>query len=448
MSIVLNLDFIASETLDSKITASGGANGTRVNSLGVIAAATTPRYDYDYTGVALGVLIEEARTNLFTYPSAFDNAAWTKVALNSVTADAATAPDNSSAADMFDFGSAFYPSAFRTVTTSNGAAHALSVFQKAGTTSTTSLELRGASGSAYDAAFTLSGSGTATLNGSAAGSPVASISRFAGGYYRSSVVKTTTNTGPVVIIGRQSGSDHDTVYMWGAQLEAGAFATSYIPATTASVTRSADSLSITGTDFSSWFNATEGTFVIEYDLIPSAMNRALLDVNDSTANEEMSLSVNNGNAPSLVIYDGGVVQVNISNSAISLSTTHRTAFAYKLNDFALCTDGGTVATDTTGTLPTVTRMDIGKALSSLYLNGHVRRIRYDNTRRSDADLQALTVARSGAAAITEGADTVTATGQVKISGTAAIVEGADTATGTGEVGVTIVTPSGRIARGG
>lgn len=61
----LSLNFTASETLDPRITISGGANGTRTNSSGVIVAALAPRFDYDQaTGEPLGLLIEEARTNL------------------------------------------------------------------------------------------------------------------------------------------------------------------------------------------------------------------------------------------------------------------------------------------------------------------------------------------------------------------------------------------------
>ena len=60
----LSLDFLT-PVLDGRITASGGANGTRVNSSGVIVSATTPRFDYNPVTLACkGLLVEEARTNL------------------------------------------------------------------------------------------------------------------------------------------------------------------------------------------------------------------------------------------------------------------------------------------------------------------------------------------------------------------------------------------------
>jgi hypothetical protein len=57
-----------------------------------------------------------------------------------------------------------------------------------------------------------------------------------------------------------SGDGTSGIYVWGAQLEAGAFPTSYIPTTASTVTRSADTATMTGTNFSSWYNQSEGTF--------------------------------------------------------------------------------------------------------------------------------------------------------------------------------------------
>src|SRR5579862_2673918 len=91
----VEFDFVSSETLDPRITASGGASGTRVNSAGQIVGATTPRYDYDPASHApRGLLIEEARTNLIKRGAELDNAAWsllgTSVSANVVNSPAGT----------------------------------------------------------------------------------------------------------------------------------------------------------------------------------------------------------------------------------------------------------------------------------------------------------------------------------------------------------------------
>jgi hypothetical protein len=58
-----------------------------------------------------------------------------------------------------------------------------------------------------------------------------------------------------------------TIYAAGAQMELGAFPTSYIPTTTAAVTRAGDFASVTGADLSSWYNPAEGTFGVEFQTI-------------------------------------------------------------------------------------------------------------------------------------------------------------------------------------
>jgi hypothetical protein len=396
----LFLDFLHGEALDSRVTASGGANGTRVNSSGLIVSASCPRYDYDPSSLAAkGLLIEEARTNL-AYPSEqFDHANWGKSGI-SVTANAGTSPDGATTADKLipDGTSAKHWVQFgwsATVQQYTGA-----VFAKASGYNVPALGMINNGANGGDAVNLTTGTVVSgTTNSPFSQTAGLTIASAGNSFSRPSITRTPNGAGNfyfaiyVLPDGSNYHSAGDTTsgfLGFGAQVEAGAFSTSYIPTTSGSVTRSADGLSMTSTNFSSWFNASEGTFVIEYDLIPSAMNRVLLDVNDGTANEEMTLSVNSSNAPSLVIWDGAVAQVNMSNSAISLTGVHRTAFAYKLNDFALCTDGGTVATDTSGTLPTVTRMDIGKAISSLFMNGHARRIAYYNQRLVNSELQRLT----------------------------------------------------------
>jgi hypothetical protein len=72
------------------------------------------------------------------------------------------------------------------------------------------------------------------------------------------------------------------IYAWGAQVEAGAFATSYIPTVASQVTRSADSAVMTGTNFSSWYNASEGTFYCEAATVDIVSNKGIWSVGDAS----------------------------------------------------------------------------------------------------------------------------------------------------------------------
>lgn len=90
----LDLNFINGEALDGRITASGGVNGTRVNSSGLIVPATAPRFDYDpVTLVARGLLIEGARTNLVLRTDALDHAYWDAKNRITVSVDVLAGPD-------------------------------------------------------------------------------------------------------------------------------------------------------------------------------------------------------------------------------------------------------------------------------------------------------------------------------------------------------------------
>jgi hypothetical protein len=148
----------------------------------------------------------------------------------------------------------------------------------------------------------------------------------------------------------------DAVDVFGVQIEQGSFATSYIPTAASSVARSADTVSMTGTNFSSWYNQSEGTFVVNagYEgLSPSDYN-TLFTVNDGsilTNNIRFLRDPTNGFFN--VDYWSGSSQVAaFSNSTITVAGTfYKTSSAYKVNDFAASFSGGSVATDTSGAVP-------------------------------------------------------------------------------------------------
>jgi hypothetical protein len=171
------------------------------------------------------------------------------------------------------------------------------------------------------------------------------------------------------------------------QLEQGAFATSVIPTTAAAATRNADVASMTGTNFSSWYNQTQGTFVAKSDA-NALSNGAVLVAQISGGNDRHQISPYTNTTATV---NGGVVQANIG---VNTSPTFTTSYGYSANNFGTSTNGATPATSVSGTVPsTLNYMVIGSFDfgGNTYLNGHIARITYYPTRLPNATLQALTV---------------------------------------------------------
>jgi hypothetical protein len=179
-----------------------------------------------------------------------------------------------------------------------------------------------------------------------------------------------------------------TIYLYGAQLEAGSFATSYIPTTTASVVRSADVCSITGGGFTSFYNQSEGTMLTNA-FTPASGDRTVLSADDNTANEMIRLRTE-GTNPFFKVTDGGSELVAIDAGTVSANTSFKLIGAYKLDDFASSINGGAAVTDTSGTTPTVDRMRIGAGQGGNTMCGCVASLRYYKKRLPNAKLQALT----------------------------------------------------------
>jgi hypothetical protein len=189
-----------------------------------------------------------------------------------------------------------------------------------------------------------------------------------------------------------AGNGTSGIYIWGAQLEAGAFATSYIPTVASTVSRSADNASMTGTNFSSWYNQSEGTFIVGVSYL-NAANTAWVwgahsglaaSTNDYIAHVKNSAAINRQ-----AIVAAGVSQGNLEFPGAVAGTVYQMAGAYKLNDAAFTVNGAAVGTDTTVTLPTPNALAIGN-LFNQYLSGHIRAIAYYNTRLPNTQLQTLT----------------------------------------------------------
>jgi hypothetical protein len=120
--------------------------------------------------------------------------------------------------------------------------------------------------------------------------------------------------------------------------------------------------------------------------------QAAAEISDGTSNERILIeNRGSGTGTKFRVIDGGAVQAEINTTlTIVANQSVRTASAYQLNNFATVVNGGAVGTATSGTLPTVNKLDIGRRDASVYLNGYIQRISYYPVRLSNAQLQALT----------------------------------------------------------
>jgi hypothetical protein len=220
------------------------------------------------------------------------------------------------------------------------------------------------------------------------------ISALANGWYRIGFVKTTASTTNYVVFGLADGDNSlnvtagRTIYLWGAQLEAGSFPTSYIPTTTTSVARAADNVNSSSV---SWLTQGTGALLAYAKIFDTASGTSgVFSLNDDTSSNRVDCRTNN----TAHITNGAAAQAALTAaSGFVVDVLGKVAIAYTTNDMAIVFDGGAAATDVSGTPPTtVTQWQLGGLDGSQFnqLNGYITRVAYWNSRLSNSALQALT----------------------------------------------------------
>jgi len=367
------------------------------------AANGVARFDHNpVTGESLGLLIEEQRTNLLTRSEEFNDSGWGKTGAT-VTANTVVAPDGALSADVLVENTANSAhGVFRAATTVSSTVYTGSVYVKAGGRGFCLVYTNAGAVGKY---FSLpSGGGGAVLGNFGAGPTSASITYVGNDWYRCSITFTSTGTSTTLEVLSSSagnnltytGDGYSGVYIWGAQLEAGAFPTSYIPTVASQVTRSADAASMTGTNFSSWYRADEGTLYADFSLIGVASGAAQTSWSVSANNTTdfiTNRTLNNAGLYTVRVANVNQADLSIASGTALPGASIKQACAYKVNDFAVANSGSaSVSTDTQGTVPVVSQALIGATGTTNVnaLNGTIKKLAYYPRRLSNAQLQALT----------------------------------------------------------
>jgi hypothetical protein len=378
-----------------------------LNSSGDIAsvAIDTPAIEYNTDGTYKGLLVEPASTNICKQSENIS----TTWAPNDATPTQSTeeTPDGDTSSKFIKLadnntggGAKGYVQVYQTLTVAANTKYTASVFFKADQLSFAQLLIQDYDGGtdAYQY-FNLStgAKGTAVnLNDS-------KIEAYPNGWYRCSVTWTqgaadTSFTFVILVADSISNNYVDldgtsSIFVWGAQVEASPIATSYIPTTTASVTRNKDDISLTGA--SDLIGQSEGTLYVEVDWrFATADLQRYLSISDGTESNRIMIYKTGSDELRMFASADGVTATEQGQTCTAYSGIQKIAFAYKTNDFKLYRNGSSISTDTDGSLAALamlTDIDLGQSYQAgQQANMHIRAAALYKTRLTNDQLADLT----------------------------------------------------------
>ena len=379
------------------------------NYIPVLLSATNnvPRFDHNpTTGESLGLLIEEQRTNLLTYSEQFDNASWGK---NDVTVDSnlTISPSGELTADKIVENTAnniHYISKSSTGIT-QGNSQTFSFYVKAAERTIIRFEnIQGAGRRVFVDLLTGTITNATSIGTGGLDSFSESVINVGNGWWRIiSTIDPTVGASSsgmtimLVISGTNityTGDGSSGVFVWGAQLEAGAFPTSYIATVAATATRIADTATMTGTNFSSWYNQSEGTLFTEFAWVGlrSVAGQRILVVDNGTTTNYWGMVGTSTNAMQNPVVVNGVTEAANGTPATtySVNTYYKQTVAIAVNNTVAAINGAAGTTDTVALVPTVNTLRLCASSAGVGENIRIRRIAYYPLRLTNAQLQALT----------------------------------------------------------
>ena len=342
--------------LGGTFTRASTATYTTSASLVATAASGALRFDHTSAGVAKGILLEGARTNL-CLQSATMGTTWAASNVT-VATDSTTSPDGTANADTL------------TASAANG-----TLIQDLGVIASAVKTF-----SVYLKRLTGTGNIDLTLDGGSTWTTKTITSSWA--RYEISQTLADPDCGIRIV------TSGDAVYAWGGQVEAATFASSYIPTTTATVTRAADALN---SPVGSWYNQLAGSKYLVFDQANVATGMGLVGFSDNSTNLRAQAYTNTSAQPRSAFSNPSYGE--IGTRAIAANTAVKFMQAWAASDRAQSVDGQTAETSTADVVPTsgITRLDFALVQGvATPLHGHVREFAYFPVRASNAELQRLT----------------------------------------------------------
>jgi hypothetical protein len=340
---------------------------------------------------------------LALYSSDYTNAAWTKVNAT-ITATADISPDGTQNASLLVMNTTSGSHSISQTVTTTAASWTVSIYLKY-------------YGQQYVQIYTLSSSAYCNfdlVNGTA-GTPVsgtANIQNVGNGWYRCALTVTATAASTAfvwtaspsltaVANPNTSGNGFNGYLVWGAQVELAPSATSYIATVASAQTRTVDAASMTGTNFTSWYNYSGGTLYLEASLGYTALATSMVGITDSASSSNYILMQTTASAvgfrtvvlsPSITANFTAVLP---ASATLVSGAFYKSAVSYSVTGTALVGGGGTVATSANNPLPSsvnqllLTNPPLGPNASTTVLNGRIKKFAYYPLPLTNTQIQSL-----------------------------------------------------------
>jgi hypothetical protein len=336
-----------------------------------------PRLDYSL-GSCPNLLLEPQRTNLALRSEEFDNVAWVKYR-SDLGINTQVSPSGVQNADTFtsSVGAVGVPAiASQSFTFVGNTRYSYSIFvKKIGNFDTFRLgyvdNSVGFTGGIVS--YNVTTQAITITTQAPNGSVTASMQSFGNGWYRLvlNFLTIATPTYNYIEVSIPTISTTNTFAIWGAQLEAGSYPTSYIPTTSASVTRNADVISKTG--ISSLIGQTEGTFVFKVNVVqPIGLGVQILLIasNDSQSQLFIVAFVNNAGAVAFDFYIGSSYSFTLESASPISKGINSIGVVYKAGAYKLYINGTQVASSTNSSpiTNTISKLSIGSGAAPMYYN--------------------------------------------------------------------------------
>ena len=409
-SPTLQFNFRNTSTLSPLITFTRASNATYFDSTGTLQTATsnTPRFDYSPSTLeSLGLLIESQRTNGIRNSTAAGGSAgvlptnWTSnIPIDGLTMTI-SAPGVESGITYIDLRIQGTTTLARATINLVGFENTTTIAALSGQTWTSSafVKLQAGSLSGFNSVgVQISERAAAGTNLASSGANFTPTSASLASQRRS-VTRLLTNASTAfvtqnIILSYPLGAVIDATFRVGLpQTEQGAFASSPIQTSTTALTRAADSATVTGANFSSWFNNVEGSFVIDfgpYGNGGASVNAGLFQIDNGTSTESIRDFVGSAVSPVFQVSVGGVNQAYLSAGTLSSTAVSKIASSYQANYFAKSANGAVAEFDASGSVPTVSNMILGSGSGGVTpINGYLRSFSYYSKALSNQKLQSL-----------------------------------------------------------